>query len=96
MEFTKSKFGETASQVTITADNDLEAEGIELTLKYGFMMTGGYIKSSKNGMVTYTIYPKAAKKQFKVFNWRKLQNAVQMYVNNPEKEDLGQGLETQI
>lgn len=96
MEFTKKHFGTTASQVIITADNDLEAEGIELTLKYWFGIKSGYIKRSKNGIVTYTIYPTAATKALRGFDWDILQKSVKDYVNSPSKKDLGQGIATQI
>ena len=95
MKFEKKHFGTTASQVIVKADNDLEAEGIELCLKYGFNVKGGYIKNHRNGQTEFVLYPRAAKKELHDINLKELEEMVTNYVKDPSLE-LGQGIETQV
>jgi hypothetical protein len=95
MELVKKHYGTTASQVIVKADSDLEAEGIELCLKYGFRIKGGYIKNRKNGQTEFVFYPRAARKELSELDLKKLNETVTNYVDGPTL-DLGQGIETQV
>lgn len=96
MKFEKKHFGTTASKVIITAESDLEAEGIENCLTSGYHVNGAYIKSRRGRKTEFTIYPKASKRQLRELDDLEFFRClIEQYVMKPTKA-LGRGLETQI